>query len=372
MEYLNVIVALQIVFFFFLLFFKNENVLNKLLAVIILIPGFNFISNTINLLGIFPDRFFAIMFFTVQATGLLFAPLVFYYVSLMCGKRQKLTNPLFLVTVGIILYTCFIAFNFFNLESVAQEKYVQSLKSENPPNAVLINNLLFVIMQQVYFTISAIKVKKFKKKLHNVFSSRSHVKIEFTQKFILFIWALNIISLILYATIPMNLVEFVVLPFVLFIINSFLVYYAFREQVVFDKDTYAIFLRDIQLAKKNEKGEIGIRVSEKQVLSSGMILSFLEKNESYLNQNYTIFDLSRALGYSQQLVSSVINKDMNQSFSKLINYYRVETSKILLKEKSNTITIDAIANLSGFKSRASFYRAFKNETGKTPSQYIKT
>jgi len=51
----------------------------------------------------------------------------------------------------------------------------------------------------------------------------------------------------------------------------------------------------------------------------------------------------------------------------------VEHAKELLKNGlTGTITIDGIGVDSGFKSRSTFYEAFKAETGMTPSQYLES
>ncbi|NJB81533.1 helix-turn-helix domain-containing protein [Wenyingzhuangia aestuarii] len=341
------------------------------MALIILIPGFNFISNTINLLGGSANApfLYGSLFFFVQGTSMLFAPLVFYYTSLMCGKKVKLTYGLFWVTGLIICYNFYQFLEFFSLPENLKIQFLEGLKNEEFPMGQLVINLLFIIMQQVYFTIAAIRVFKFKNKIKDVFSTRSTLKVGFVQNFITLVWVLNIISLILYATIPMYLVEYIVLPLVIICINFFIVYFAFEYRVIFNKDTYAIFLKDLKLLDLNNIQDSKIEISKRE-LHANDIMEFLKSNKTYLNPDYTIFDLAKDLNTSQQLVSSIINKEMQQSFSRLINHYRVEESKVLLKEKSDTITIEAISELSGFKSRASFYRAFKNETQQTPSQYL--
>lgn len=373
MEFLNIIASIQILFFFFLLF-RKENILNKLLAVIILIPGFNFISNTINILGgsgNIPSLYGAIFFF-VQGTSLLFAPLVFYYISLMCGKKVKITYFLFWITAGIILYDIYEAFKFFLLPVDLKKSYLTALKKEDFPIGQLIVNLLFIVMQQVYFTIAAIRVYKFKNKIGEVFSTRSTLKVGFIQKFIVLVWVLNIISLVLYATIPMYLVEYIVLPSVIVCINFFIMYYVFEYQMIFNKDTYSIFLKDLKLldlplAENNHT----LSIQEESNLHSNHILEFLTQNKTYLNKDYTIHQLGADLNESPRTVSKVINSELNKSFIQLINEFRVEESIELLKSEKDKLTIDAIAEKAGFKSRSSFYRVFKNIKGASPTQYIK-
>jgi AraC-like DNA-binding protein len=61
---------------------------------------------------------------------------------------------------------------------------------------------------------------------------------------------------------------------------------------------------------------------------------------------------------------------MGQSFSSLVNGYRIEEVKSLLADpKSNGGSVLQMAMEAGFNSKAAFNRAFKAHTGMTPSQY---
>ena len=57
----------------------------------------------------------------------------------------------------------------------------------------------------------------------------------------------------------------------------------------------------------------------------------------------------------------------------IVNEYRVNEARRLLSDTENlTLTIEYIGNKAGFKSKPSFYNAFKKITGVTPSFYLKT
>jgi AraC-like DNA-binding protein len=71
-------------------------------------------------------------------------------------------------------------------------------------------------------------------------------------------------------------------------------------------------------------------------------------------------------------LSQVINEKTGQNFNQFINTFRVEESKILLgSSQFNKLTIDAISEKSGFKSKSTFYEAFKAQMSMTPKQYVK-
>jgi len=59
-------------------------------------------------------------------------------------------------------------------------------------------------------------------------------------------------------------------------------------------------------------------------------------------------------------------------FRDFINSYRIRHALTLLDdfEKKN-LTIESVAYESGFNNRTSFYNAFKKQTDKLPSAYLK-
>ena len=96
----------------------------------------------------------------------------------------------------------------------------------------------------------------------------------------------------------------------------------------------------------------------------------VEKSQLFKNVDLTIIDVSERIGVHPRKLSSIINSRLGSNFNKYINSYRVEYAKELLKNNlENNFTIEAIANESGFKSRTSFYTAFKSSTQMTPIKY---
>jgi AraC-like DNA-binding protein len=102
------------------------------------------------------------------------------------------------------------------------------------------------------------------------------------------------------------------------------------------------------------------------------ILALMEKEKPYLNIDYKLAQLSEKLNTSVHLTSMVINSKSCCSFPDFINGYRVKAAIELLKDfKNKNSTIETIAFDCGFGNRTSFYHAFKKQTGKTPSDFVK-
>lgn len=99
----------------------------------------------------------------------------------------------------------------------------------------------------------------------------------------------------------------------------------------------------------------------------------IEREHLYTNPQLTIADLADGLNTNSKYLSQAINDLLGLSFPDFINQYRVEEARRqLLYAENRTLTIEAIGQLAGFRSKSSFFRAFKKMTGLTPNQYIKT
>lgn len=97
-----------------------------------------------------------------------------------------------------------------------------------------------------------------------------------------------------------------------------------------------------------------------------------EIDQVYLEQKLTLKMVAETLKLPQNYVSGLINSYHNANFSVFVNTYRVEEIKKRLndpKEKHKTLL--GIALDSGFSSKSSFNKSFKEITGKNPSEFLK-
>ncbi|GAB5465254.1 MAG: hypothetical protein Kapaf2KO_06900 [Candidatus Kapaibacteriales bacterium] len=101
------------------------------------------------------------------------------------------------------------------------------------------------------------------------------------------------------------------------------------------------------------------------------IIGAIENEKLYLEPKFTLDDLSTEVGVNKNTVSRIINKEGDRTFYSLINNYRVEHLKSLMRDEGNKhLTILAMGLESGFNSKASLNRIFKLHTGITPKQYM--
>jgi AraC-like DNA-binding protein/Flp pilus assembly protein TadD len=102
------------------------------------------------------------------------------------------------------------------------------------------------------------------------------------------------------------------------------------------------------------------------------IKDVMENSEEYLKSNFTIDKLATLVKSNKRYVSQIINDEFNQSYNSFINSYRIRVARRLLSDDEyQNYTIEAIANMVGFKSKSSFNVFFKKSTGITPSYFQK-
>jgi AraC-like DNA-binding protein len=101
------------------------------------------------------------------------------------------------------------------------------------------------------------------------------------------------------------------------------------------------------------------------------ILKYLEEEKPFLDSDFAISDIALNLKVPQNHVSYCVNSLIGKKFSRLKTELRIKHAIALLEKGTNSyITIEAISEKSGFKTRSNFYIAFKEETGYTPSEYV--
>jgi len=96
----------------------------------------------------------------------------------------------------------------------------------------------------------------------------------------------------------------------------------------------------------------------------------MDKEKPFLNNELTLSELAGAIGIYKHYLTQILNDKLNKNFYEFVNHYRVEEFKSQLNNpKSKKFSFLGLALNSGFNSKSSFNRIFKDLTGLTPSQY---
>ena len=99
--------------------------------------------------------------------------------------------------------------------------------------------------------------------------------------------------------------------------------------------------------------------------------SCMNESKLYLNPKLTLQDVSTAIGTNRTYLSDYLNHVLNTSFYEYVNELRVRTACGIMDamNSENRRSMQEVAEMSGFNSISTFYRAFVKIMGVTPSQY---
>lgn len=111
--------------------------------------------------------------------------------------------------------------------------------------------------------------------------------------------------------------------------------------------------------------------STKQELKE-KIMHVLTQTDTIYQQDFCLAQLAELCNSKSKYVSQVINELYGQNFTSLINSLRIEEAckRMVDKENYGTWTLEGISQSVGFKSRVTFYNAFKKHKEMSPSEYI--
>ncbi len=104
------------------------------------------------------------------------------------------------------------------------------------------------------------------------------------------------------------------------------------------------------------------------------IEKYFEENVNFLDINFRQNQLAESLGISKNKLSYIINNTYKLNFNQLLNKKRIEKviRKLNTDKQWDNLSMAGIGQMVGFKSRTTFTKAFKDNTGMTPSKYIKS
>jgi AraC-like DNA-binding protein len=103
-----------------------------------------------------------------------------------------------------------------------------------------------------------------------------------------------------------------------------------------------------------------------------MINKLMELKKIYLNENLSLREFALHLQADPNLVSFILNNHLGGSFYDFVNRYRIEeVKKKLNNPEYKHLSLLGIALESGFNSKTTFNRVFKQVVGITPTEFQK-
>lgn len=234
-------------------------------------------------------------------------------------------------------------------------------------NIFMISQYCAFILTVAAFIISIVETYRYRKMAQNEFTDFGMLQINWLWQFIfilfpiIILWGLELVYIILGGTGPSDFLS--ITWIFVFVFLYFFSFKAYRNPNLF------------QHVPLNIQKEIGFRNEEKENHpctdeNSNRIISEMENQKFYLNEELTIHSFAKDINMSARLISSCINKNLGHNFNEWVNNYRVERALHIIKsDQKNMLSIEGIGSDSGFKSRSAMYAAFKKKLGHSPGFY---
>ncbi len=122
--------------------------------------------------------------------------------------------------------------------------------------------------------------------------------------------------------------------------------------------------------KKNKYTKSGLTPSFSQELKE-QLMKLLEEEKIYRQNDINLATVSDKLGTTRHNTSQVINEHFGLNFFELINKYRIDEAKEILKnDKKKSLNIIDVAYEVGFNNKVTFNKSFRKQLSLTPSQYL--
>lgn len=236
-----------------------------------------------------------------------------------------------------------------------------------------ISKITSLICLLTYSILSLKRIKDFEKEIADLYSNIDRFSCAWLKNLNLGVFAIFILGTVFYG---LYLWLGIILPFTLIysmtmlLLCSFLIYKNLVAKIEMVDDD---FETDNLLQNKDcEQSNSLINEDEDLQKLARIIESYIETEAPYLKMNLKLNDLAIALQVYPHHITAALNTIFNQNFNDFINSHRITLAKKkLLDINKNNTTIIAVAYDCGFNSKTSFYRVFKQNTGMTPTEYIR-
>lgn len=128
-------------------------------------------------------------------------------------------------------------------------------------------------------------------------------------------------------------------------------------------------LEQLENSFKSESGAGYTRGEVEEEVSEGMLQKIITEIKTRYTENISLSELAERYGISISYLSSLVKEELHLSFSEYITAKRIQKAKELLEDE--TLSIEQIAEQTGYNDYYYFTKVFKKTLGISPSKYRK-
>lgn len=363
-----------------LLFRKNNVKANIFLAILVLYPVSTITHNVIAIFLKKPELLF--LNSINGATNFTFGPVLLIYLSLIQGKSiRSAVNSLWHFIPAIFT---FLSTGYYILIPHTEKAGVMNRVHAGEEPFFNILSLLLLLHLCCYLYVGWKRVRLYKEKAIDLGMHEAEKSANWQKAFLWCLLSLNLFLLLAYF-IPVIILgkshiylDLIAVPVASLLMYVFMLYKGLSYHVIFNKPTYHTFseavaplnnfMEEVEVQKKTYTKGSNDWNNESDLQYK---LEQLFHNEKiHIKPGLKLYDVAELLNMRPAVLSTFLNTQLTTTFFELVNRYRVEEAKqMLIQEEYQNYKIEYIGEVSGFNSRASFFRVFKKQLGITPQDF---
>jgi len=306
-----------------------------------------------------------------KSSGFLLGPVLYFYTCALLAIKRRFALP---DLIHLIPFALALTFIIVLLHPDSVEPKGTPLGSYDPdmiPYFRFLIILLYVFMG-LYITTSLLVLRKQGLRLRSFFSNLNSFRLSWIRSILGLFAAFVLVRIIMFVlpypssdpgalSILTSLVWYLWMSLLLSAI-LLMVYNALKQHPVFVSPSLLNQLQENEGEPNNQQ-----LTQEGLEQKAGDMINKIKAGQWFLDPEISLADLSAKLHLDTAQVSQLINLGLGKNFFGLINGLRCEHAATLLKSSNESI-INILFD-SGFNSKATFNRVFKEYFGLTPSQY---
>jgi len=225
-----------------------------------------------------------------------------------------------------------------------------------------------------YFSWGLMMLRRYTRKIKTYFSDIGNIDLSWLK--ILLKTALvvyGIINLIYIIDLFVTVATFGALQLASFTLGAIYIvvlgFFGLRQGNLFETRKINLNLEQA-LARQEEQKQT---TPSKEELFVHRLLEHMKTQKPFLDPDLNLAKLSDRMDVTPEYLSKILNIHLHRSFFDLVNRYRTDEFKRRCREdRPENLTLMGIAYECGFNSKATFNRVFKNLTGMTPGEYVRS
>lgn len=301
---------------------------------------------------------------------ILFFPAIYLYILKLVKPNALSGGRAYLLFLPFVLfYWLFVAFGFENPEELVY--------NQQPPihiTVFLIANILHAIVY-LYLTLRLVQFSQ--KNYQEQFAESSPFITLSWVKWMVYVIIITASVRIFSVIFPEYLSSRNVVLFSMILFICILNYFSFQQPELYEDEPKLPPIPNKNTPKATPIVTNTTENSTNNSLSDAEKTQLIQRLETYMQTEQPFLhpkirmpELAKSLDIPRHIFSNLINEHYEMNFFHFINEYRVEHAKTLLADPQHQqYTLETIGQLSGFNSRSTFNRIFKNVTGKSPKEF---